>query len=386
MSVRLLWLGSALCLFLHDCGPSSRFAPVKSDPAKGTVTGAVTCADTGKPARFANVELVRSPSGTGDEPPGDQATAVTGLDGKFRIEGVAPGEYYAFATLDGYLNPIYGVEFDRIPANATDSQQTAETIDQWKDHMVEVSVTAQHTSDLPIEIERGAEISGTVAYDDGSSAAGIRFALYRRNAKGGWSAVGLGLENDFSLEEKSGARGRFDIANLPAGEYVLCSLLPADNRANSPEVCLGNTFRKRDAKTLTVGPGEVVNGADIVIPLNAIHSVSGSIVQALSKQPVTRAKIRLLYADDREEAMSMDMFSDGSFLLPFVPEGSYILEVTNAAWSEAAPQGAPAGAGANAAPKVHELSAREVRVTVDQEITNLEIALVEAPVAEAPPQ
>jgi hypothetical protein len=386
MSVRLLGLCATLCLFLHDCGGSSRFAPAKSDPTKGTVTGTVICADTGKPARFATVELVTSTNGTTGTASSDQETAVTGLDGKFRIDGVPPGNYLAFATLDGYLNPIYGVDFERAGANAADTQQNANLIEQWKDHMVEVSVAAQHTTDLPIEIERGAEITGTVTYDDGSPAIGIRFALFRKNSKGALTAVGLSSDSAFSLDEKSGARGRYDIANLSAGDYAICALLPADNQANSPEVCLGNTFRKRDAAIIAMTPGDVASGVDIVIPLNAIHSVAGTIVQAIDNKPVSRAKIHLLYADDREEAMSMDMFSDGTFLLPYVPQGSYILKVTDAALTAPTPASATPVAGGNAAPKEKPFVPREVPVTVDQDISNLQIALVEPPAPQAPQQ
>jgi len=376
MYVRLIWFSSALFLFLHDCGSTSRFAPSSADPTKGTVTGTVICADTGKPARFANVELVRSANPGSNEKSGDTETAVTGLDGKFKMEGVAPGNYYAFATLAGYLDPAYGIEFDRIDAGATDDQMNAEMIEQWKEHMVEVSVTAQRTSDLAVTLERGAEINGTVAYDDGSPAAGLRFALYRKNSKGGWMPVGLSSADSFSLDEKSGARGRYDIANLTAGEYIVCSLLPADNQANSPQVCLGDTFRKRDAKTLTLEPGDVANEVDITVPLGAIHSVSGSIVHGVENQPVSRAMVHLLYADDREEAMAMDMFADGTFLLPFVPEGNYILRMTDASWTE---PGSPANPGDKSAPKTHPLAVREVPLTVDQDVKDLKIGLVAAP-------
>jgi len=381
MNGRLLWLSSALCLALYDCGSTSRFAPTAPDPTKGTVTGTVLCADTGKPARFASVELVRSSGGTGSDKSSESSTAITGLDGKFTIQGVAPGDYYAFATLDGYLNPIYGIDFARIDTNATDEKLNAEMIDQWKDHMVEVAVNAQQTADLPITIERGAEITGAITYDDGSAAVGLRFALYRKNSKGEWARVGLAMQDTFSMEEKSGARGRYDIANLSAGEYVVCSLLPVDNEANSPQVCLGNTFRKRDAKPLSVGPGDTVNGADITVPLGAIHSISGTVVQGVSNQPVSRAKIHLLYADDREEAMVMAMFTDGSFLLPFVPQGSYIVQVTDAAWTEPAQQ---AEAGKAAAPKTHAFAVRELQVTVDQDVKELKIGLMEVPAEQKP--
>src|SRR5881628_2075118 len=101
MSGRWFWLCSSVCLMMYDCGPNSRFSPVKPDPTKGTVTGTVICADTGKPARFATVELLPAPgSPTGEGAPGEEGSE-TDLDGKFKIEGVHPGEYFAYATLNG---------------------------------------------------------------------------------------------------------------------------------------------------------------------------------------------------------------------------------------------------------------------------------------------
>ena len=61
MTGRRFLASSALCLLLYDCGPNSRFAPVKPDPTKGTVTGTVICGDTGRPARFATVQLLSAP-------------------------------------------------------------------------------------------------------------------------------------------------------------------------------------------------------------------------------------------------------------------------------------------------------------------------------------
>ena len=337
MSSHGFWLCSALCLLLYDCGPSSRFAPRKPDPSKGAVSGTVICADTGKPARFASVELLPSPNGATGENSASEEMAVTDLEGRFKIESVPPGDYFAFATLDGYLNPIYGVDFDRVNPGTDDRQETADVIEQWREHLVEISVSARNTTDFTIRVERGAELAGVVTYDDGSPAIGMRFAVYRKNAEGAWSAVGQRSDSGFSLEEKSDARGRYAITNLPAGEYSVCTLLPGDNQPGSPQVCLGNVFRKRDARTVSPAAGETVNGADIVISLKAIHSVAGSIVQAITNQSPSRANLHLLFADDREEAMSVNMFDDGTFLFPFVAEGSYILQVTDAVYSENPP-------------------------------------------------
>ena len=378
------WLCSAFCLMLYDCGPGSRFAPRKPDPTKGTVTGAVICADTGTPARFATVELLPSPNNpTGDNAPGEEMTE-TGLDGKFKIEAVTPGEYFAYATLDGYLNPMYGVDFDRINTDADDKQTTAELIDQWKEHMSQISVSAHNATDFTIQIERGAEVSGTVTYDDGSPAIGMRFALYRKNATSGWTGVGPRSDRDFSLEAKSDTRGGYTVTNLPAGEYAVCTVLPGDNQPGSPQLCLGNVFRKRDASTVTASAGEAVSGADIVIPLNAIHSVAGSLVQAISGKPPTKARLHLLYADDREEAMAVDMYDDGSFLFPFVPQGSYLLQVTDAAYTETVTATAQDGS-ASQSNKDHPLAKREMPVMVDGDLKDIKVPLVECPPKPAAP-
>src|SRR5579871_6207454 len=366
MSGRWFWVGSALCLMMYDCGAGSRFAPRKPDPTKGTVTGTIVCADTGKPARFASVELMPGPNNpTGDNAP-DEEVAETDLDGKFKIEAVPLGEYFAWATLDGYLNPMYGLDFDRL-GDDDDKLQAARMIDQWEEHMVQISVTAHNTTDFTIEIERGAELSGTVTYDDGSPAIGMRFALYRKAANSGWANVGQHSDHDFSLEEKSDTRGRFTIRNLPEGEYAVCAMIPGDNQPGSPQICLGNVFRKRDARTVTVAAGESAPGADIVIPLKAIHSIAGSLVQAITGKEPTRARLHLLYPDDREELMAVDMYSDGSFLFPFVVNGSYILQVTDANWSETVTTTAPDGSEKTAA-RDHPLADRQVIVLVDGDV------------------
>jgi len=380
MTGRLIMLSSAVCLMMYDCGPSSRFAPRKPDPTKGTVTGTVICADTGKPARFAMVELLPGPnSPTGEGAPGEES-AETDLDGKFKIEAVTPGDYFAFATLDGYLNPMYGIDFDRISPNGDDNKQTADVIEQWKEHMTQISVSAHNATDFTMQIERGAEVTGTVSYDDGSPAIGMRFSLYRKNGRGGWNTVGPNSEKGFALEEKSDARGRFAVTNLPAGEYAICTLLPGDNQAGSPQVCLGNVFRKKAARTVIANPGDAVNGCDIAIPLKAIHSVAGSVVQAITSQPPSKATLRLLYADDREEAIAVDMFSDGSFLFPFVPLGSYVLKVTDASYGETPATSESSGNSGNATQaKVHKLADREMMITVDGDVNDIKVPLVEAP-------
>ncbi len=91
-----------------------------SKPGTGIVTGQVTCGDTQKPARFAQVLLISVPSAVtpmgkvdGTDPNSIQAftkamtdamkstsfvLSQTGFDGSFAVEDVTAGDYYVMAS------------------------------------------------------------------------------------------------------------------------------------------------------------------------------------------------------------------------------------------------------------------------------------------------
>jgi hypothetical protein len=337
--LRWLLVLPALGLFLTAC---DKHAAKKPDPTKGVVTGIVLCADTGKPARFATVTLSLAPkkedkdqADKGDQgaPLPSTETAMTDLDGRFRMEAVEPGRYYAFATLEGYLDPMRSLDFDRIDAIEGDRAQEVEALSQWKDHITELSVHVHRTSEITLEMERGAEIGGTVSFDDGSPAAGMHFELLRKTGKTekpAWANVGLALLSDWSLSAVSDGHGRFSLTNLPAGEYKVCAMMPVGAQDSAARVCLGNVFRRKDAKTVKVSAGEIANGLEIVIPLSGLHKVEGTVSAIADGKPVGQGAVQLLYADDREKARETRLADDGTFSFDFVAEGKYIVAVIGA--------------------------------------------------------
>ena len=323
---RWLCIFSVICLLMTGCDAKKAKKP---DSTKGTVTGIVLCADTGKPARFATVTLTSFPDK--NEKSKDSAplsaleSTVTDLDGRFRIEAVEPGKYYAFATQEGYLDPMRGLDFTRLGEHASDHEYELDAVKQWKDHLVEVTVHVHRAADLSLQMERGAEIGGTVAFDDGSPAIGMHFQLFRKTEKKDWTDVGLRIFGSWALSEMSDSHGRFNLTNLPAGEYKLCALLPLDAQESAPRICLGNTYREKDAKTVKVQAGEVATGADIIIPLSGLHTVAGTVSTLAEGHALKNSSVLLLYADDREKARETKTLDDGSFSFAYVPEGSYIL-------------------------------------------------------------
>ena len=329
--LRTLSALSIACLLLAGC---NNFQHKKPDPTKGVVTGIVLCADTGKPARFATVTLTGAPrpgEKNDDENPLPAAeTTITDLDGRFRLEAVQPGHYYAFATQEGYLDPTLAFDPDKLRSLSIGWEQRRYSIDQWKEHLKEVTVSVHKVADISLEIERAAEISGTVTYDDGTPAIGMHFQLFRKTEKGEMASVGLPLLDTWAIRTASDGHGHFSVSNLSAGEYAICALMPAESQEAAPRVCLGNTFRKKESKIVKVQAGDAATGADIEIPLSGLHTVSGIVSALADGHGLNHATLHLLYADDRETARETALLEDGSFSFDYVPEGKYILTITDA--------------------------------------------------------
>jgi len=376
---RWLWTASVICLLVCGC---NKHRAKKPDPTKGAVTGIVLCADTGKPARFATVTLSPAPQKeetTQHSAPlaGDEST-MTDLEGRFRLEAVEPGRYFAFATLEGYLDPMRSLDFTRLEELANDHERDLDAIKQWRDHLAEVNVRIHHTADLTLQIERGAEISGAVAFDDGSPAIGMHFQVSRKAENGRWTDVGLALFDQWSLPTISDSRGRFTVTNLPSGEYTVCALMPADGQDAAPRICLGNTFRRRDAAKVKTHAGETASGADIVIPLAQLHTVSGEVTALADGHALTGAKVRLLYADDSERAQECSVQEDGEFAFEYVPEGKYILQIRGALDpADKTPEAAQA-ASDSPAPKAdtpHRYADKDLPINVMGNIEDLQVQL-----------
>jgi len=382
---RWLWIFACACVFACGCDKHSSKKP---DATKGAVTGVVICADTGKPARFATVNLISAPkldAKADNQTPAAEET-TTDLDGRFRLEAIEPGKYLAYATMEGYLDPQRGLDLARLSAIQDETEMGLKAIDQWKAHLIEVTVSRHHTTQLTMQMERGAEINGSVTYDDGSPAIGMHFLLLRKAEKSDWSSVGLALFRGWSVDSKSDGHGHYSLTNLPAGEYKVCASMPLDNEGAAPAICLGDTFRKKDAKITKLAAGEIVNGEDIVIPLSGLHTVSGSVTALADGHTPNHAKLRLLYADDREDARELSPSDDGTFTFEYVPEGKYILQITGAEDVQQ-PNAAP-GAGnsdsVSSKAKAVRYADKEIPLTVENDLNDLLVSLTPAPPATPP--
>ncbi len=382
--VRLLSIPAALCLLVVGC---NKYQHKKPDPRKGVVTGIVYCADTGKPARFATVALTSAPKADekndSGEPLPPTEIAVTDIEGRFRMEAVEPGRYYAFATQEGYLDPALGVDPEKIQSLTSDRERHQYSIDAWKDHLTEVHAAARRVSEITLEMERAAEIAGTVSFDDGSPAIGMRFEVFRKTQKNGWMPVGLPLMDTWTLRAQSDGRGHYSITNLQAGIYKVCTLMPMETESAAPRVCVGGVFRTKDAPTVKVTPGETVNGVDIEIPLSGLHTVAGHVSALVDGRTVQHGMVRLLYADDRTKARETELDEDGNFTFDYVPKDNYVLAVTGAHDEEQQEAG---GHGESQVAPARSFADKEMPLAVVNDLEGISITLTAPPAAGTPAQ
>jgi hypothetical protein len=159
--------------------------------------------------------------------------------------------------------------------------------------------------------------------------------------------------------------------------------MPLDNEGAAPAVCLGDTFRRKDGRITKLTAGESVNGADIMIPLSGLHTVSGTVTVLADGHTPSHAKVRLLYADDREDARELPLNNDGMFTFEYVPEGKYILQIAGAEDEEKTNAAHGAGNSDPAPPKAKAVhyADKEIPLTVENDLDDLVVSLTTAPPA-----
>jgi hypothetical protein len=318
----------------------------------GSLSGHVYCADTNAPARFARVTIERAEDFE-DIDRDAKAAAVsahipsaniveTDLDGSFSIEDVVPGRYYVLVEMPGYLSPLAMLPPDNVSLTSDEDKKKIRSI------LRQVTVVGNQTSQLDFRLVKGAALSGRILYDDGSPVVAAPLSLFRKEKDGTWKETSNGLQDRFPGQRTTDDLGRYRIAALSPAEYVVSvdlrrvtvsvigSFLGVQGfngrgAAEPVHVYSGNTTRRRDAKPFALTEGEDRSGADIIVPISKLHSLSGTIVAEEDGHPLSSGLILLLDAFDRSTVNeAWVQFADGRFKMEFVPEGDYVLKISSA--------------------------------------------------------
>lgn len=317
-------------------------SPAPSPEDLGTVTGHIICSDTQRPARDAAVSLIstRLP-GTDDVAlmsynPDAIGPIHTDRTGSYTITSVPPGQYYLRVDLTGYITPIERFTPSELKAPTPEIQQRIQRELQL------ITVSSNSTLQADVTLRRSGSISGKILYDDGSPVININIQFARRDANGKLQEFAQG-------GYLTDSHGEYGIESLSAGEYAIrIQLAAAEQRVLSsqygdgitrtklqetPSVQLpiysGSTFRQKDAAIIKVEDGQETDNVDITIPISRIHEVTGTIL-APDGHAINDGSITLLYPDTHDELESVRAHEDGTFRLPLVPEGDYIIAVPDA--------------------------------------------------------
>ena len=270
VQVALLSLAASLTCYAQEAPPvpelPSVMAPARPQKPKmlrGSVSGTVYCTDTNLPARLAHISLVPiSKDGGGRSYRGD-----SDLEGRFSIGNLPEGKYYIAAELLGYVNPLTRwLGFGR-KAKSDEERRALEA------RVTTVYVTANQVATVALRMERGAEISGTVLFDDGSPAVGVHVTLHPKE-KSPDSADDMTrnvVEYMEYADQTTDDRGRYRVLGVAPGEYkvsVELSTTSGEREQNmfvtmvqtsqlgNLAVYLGDTLRAGKAKTAV--PPQVV--------------------------------------------------------------------------------------------------------------------------------
>ncbi len=310
------------------------------DPKTGTIVGQVFTGDTKTPARFAVVFTIPIPvfdktgKPTLPEVHGRDVTK-TNLDGEYTLPLVAPGDYLVVAEIEGYLSPL--CDF----AQKDLENLTPDRIKKLTGLVPMVHVENGKTSHSDITLERGASISGTVTFDDGSPGIGVYVAIApAQDQPNDKRPLTLGMI-DRGLKSADD-HGQYRITGLPDGKYIVDVLLSGLLQRNpmargyDPDPYRGyssgqltpiyaeKTLHLKDAKVYEIKGGEDLGGADITIPLRGLYTVDGTVAVQGNQPPVAFGSVALQDVNDKA-FKRFSFIINRYFQFRYLPPGKYEL-------------------------------------------------------------
>ena len=300
-----------------DMSASSGAAP--AHPARANIEGMVTKDPGSEPVKKALIELIAE-----SQSDGGNYTALTGVDGGFRIENIVPGRYRMFVERSGYQ------EIDKHRRRTEGRVLTL--------------TAGQDLKDLTIRLQAAAVIEGRVTDEDGNPLPEAQVAVLRQTfgvGRSHWEQVGAERTNDL---------GEYRIPGLSAGSYFVSvtpppdfrSLIEANGLTSAAAPHNGAAASEKPAPAAyqtTYYPGTRDRGQAASIQLHAgddfpvnfsltpspSFTIRGSVVNL---PPGFTAAIMLQSKDFSLVLNGAEMHKDGSFEIRDVAPGAYTILAT----------------------------------------------------------
>jgi hypothetical protein len=282
-----------------------------------TVAGIVTKDPGGEAIKKALIELIAENQVTGGN-----HTAVTGADGTFHMDNIAPGRYRLFAERTGYL------EVDKHRPRSDGRLLTLSA--------------GQELRDVLIRLQAAAVIEGRVTDEDGDPLAEAQVAVLRQTFAFGrrhWEQAGGERTNDL---------GEYRIANLPAGSYYISVTPPLDfkslietanapasnqrNAADGPErpapTSYMTTYYPGTKDRSQAAPIDLHPGDDFPASFSLTPSPSVLIRGAITNLAPGNSAVVMLQSQDSNVQSAAEVKRNGTFEIRDVSPGAYTLIAT----------------------------------------------------------
>jgi hypothetical protein len=293
--------------------PSS--AAQTSTHAQASLSGIVTKDPGSEPMKKALIELIAE-----SQSDGANYTALTGVDGGFRIENIVPGRYHLFVERTG---------FQEIDRHQRRSEGRVLTLSAGQD-----------LKDLVIRLQAAAVVEGRVTDEDGDPMPEAQVAILRQTFVAGrshWEQAGAERTNDL---------GDYRIAGLAAGNYFVSVTPPPDFRsliettgnapphgaATSDKAALAayqTTYYPGTRDRGQAAPIQLHAGDDFPVNFSLTPSPSLTIRGSVVNLPAgTTAAIMLQSKDFSLVLNGAEMHKDGSFEIRDVSPGAYTIFAT----------------------------------------------------------
>ena len=287
-------------------------APARVAPT-GSISGIVTTAETGTPLRRVNVKIERV-DGSGRTMPagpfaGNERAALTTDDGRFEFRDLGVGTWRITASKGGYLTQQHG---QRRPF------ETARP----------VMLTGGQRLDLKMALGRAGAINGRVFDEYGEPVTGARVQLLRARTVRQHRQLQPVGQGDFSDDT-----GAFRLHSLAPGEYYVTASIrvaPLDSvvQTTYAPTYYPGTANFAEAQRIVVGTGAEVSADFQVRPVRTAR-ITG-FVQDSSGAPASAFLNLVAEATELGDGVGAGGATreDGSFIIPDVAPGAYMLYAT----------------------------------------------------------
>ena len=295
--------------------PGPRGSVTGEPAAAGTAVlrGTVVAADTGAPVRRASIRVM-APDVS------DNKATTTDDQGRFELRELLGGRYTVMASKTGFVSITYG---QRRPGE--------------RGTPVEVA-PGQVIEKLTIALPRGGVITGRIVDEAGEPLAEAQVQALRSQFVPGGRRMMPASRGDTTDDQ-----GSFRIYGLMPGEYVVSAtvrntnmMLMANGRpaAESDQGYAPSYFpgtpSMSDAQRVTVGIGQEVSGITFGMTPTRVSRVSGRVIGGRPGE--FDGFVMVMPDDGPNQVMGMGpgggmVQPDGTFELPAVPPGRYLLRV-----------------------------------------------------------